>query len=82
MSSKKQELKVQIRLTGKTGEIDGIMEIVVGMFMMTNILLSVDKSVTDNDRGTSKIYLDFILRPPPLGNQGEGDLPPYTGDNP
>lgn len=82
MANKLKTIQVQVRLTGNTGEIDGVMEIVVGMFMMTNILLDVNKYVTNDDKGTSKIYLDFTLLPPPLGNLGEEDLPAYTGDNP
>ena len=82
MSNKTKPMDIQVRLTGKTGQVDGVMEMVVGMFAMTGVLLRVDKYGTDDDKGTSKIYLEFVMMPPPLGNLGEGDLPPYTGENP
>ena len=82
MAKTRKPLDVQVRLTGLTGQVDGLMEMVVGMFAMTGVLLRVDKYVTSDGKGTSKIYLEIVMQPPPLGNLGEGDLQPYTGDNP
>ena len=73
---------VQIRLTGNTGEIDGVMEMLVGMFVMSGVMLSVRKSVLSDGKGQSKIYLEIQILPPPLGNLGEDDLPEYRGNNP
>jgi hypothetical protein len=74
--------KVQIRLTGETGKVDGYMEIVVGMLFMTGVVGSLQKSKRSIHPGETQIYLELEMLPPPLGNLGEDDLPTYAGTNP
>lgn len=82
MRNKKVTITIQVRLTGETGKVDGVMEMVVGMFAMTGVLLKVEKSKTIKPDNQTAIYLEIDMLPPPLGNLGEEDIPAYSGDNP
>lgn len=82
MSKKRNTIQVQARLTGTTGQIDGVMEMVIGMFVMTGVVVNISKSKRNPADGQTSIYLDIEMLPPPLGNLGEGDLTEYTGDYP
>jgi hypothetical protein len=70
---KKQQL--QIRFTGKTGQVDGYVEILLGMFAMSQILVShaITKKIRPN--GITQIYADLVVLPPLLGHIGENDIP-------
>lgn len=82
MSKRSGYKKVQIRLTGETGQVDGYMEMFIGMLVMTGVLGSVNKSKRSIHPGETQIYLDVEMLPPPLGNLGEDDMPTYGGTNP
>ncbi len=82
MAKRNPYKKVQIRLTGETGEIDGYMEMFIGMLVMTGVIGTLSKSKRNIHPGETQIYLDVEMLPPPLGNLGDDDLPPYTGTNP
>lgn len=79
---KKNVSKIQVRLTGKTGEVDGYAEFIIGTMVLGGILLSVNTGVKRRPHGISQIYIDLDLKKPPLGHLGETDLSEYTGDNP
>lgn len=66
--------ELEIRFTGKTGEIDGYMEMMLGILVMANMLVShhISKKVRPN--GTTQIYLTVKLKRPPLGHLGEDDI--------
>lgn len=72
---------LQIRLTGKTGKIDGYAEIILGVFAISQLLVSHKMGVKRRPHGITQIYMDLVLRDAPLGNMGESDLPDYKGEN-
>lgn len=74
--------RIQIRIHGKKGQIDGVMEIITGLLAISNVLRGKAEYRRDGQPGESYIYLDLDITPPPLGNLGESDLPEYKGDNP
>ena len=74
--------KIQLRITGKTDHIDGVMEMLLGMFMVTGVLIHHHESATTGDNGISKIYVELEILTPPLGNLGEKGMYQYEGDNP
>lgn len=82
MSKRNPYEKIQIRLTGESGKIDGYMEMIIGMLVMTGVMKSVNKSKRSIHPGETQIYLDVEILPPPLGNLGDDDLPTYGGTNP
>lgn len=82
MAKRNPYKNVQIRITGKSGEVDGYMEMFIGMLVMTGVLKSVNKSKRNIHPGETQIYLDVEMLPPPLGNMGDDDLPQYDGKNP
>lgn len=71
--------KVQIRLTGRKGQVDGYVEMILGILGMTGVLVNHKLSKKDRAVGVSRIYIDLDLRTPPLGNLGDADMPEYTG---
>lgn len=82
MNRRMKTTKIQIRFTGKTGEIDGVMEMVIGALVMTGVLVNSRDSVTQYENGMSKIYVEAEVLTPPLGNLGEKGMHRYEGDNP
>jgi hypothetical protein len=66
---------VQFRLMGKTGEIDGYLEILLGLFGLSGIVLNYKLSKTTREDGKTEIYIDVWLKAPPLGHLGENDIP-------
>lgn len=82
MSKKPGNIQLQIRLTGKEGETDGIMEMLLGMLVMTGTLNGVERSKKLVDGGMVKIYMNVDMGAAPLGNLGVSDMPDYNGDNP
>lgn len=71
--------KIQIRLTGKTGKIDGYAETILGIFFMTGMLRQHKIGKKVRAGGITQIYIDLEVRPVPLGHLGEADLPEYEG---
>lgn len=67
--------QVEIRITGKTGEIDGYVEFALGMFNFGGLLIDHKLSKTTRADGQTEIYIDLVLKAPPLGNLGEADIP-------
>lgn len=72
--------KIQIRVTGKTGKIDGHVESILGLLLMTGVLLKQKLSKRLRPNGITQIYIDLELRPAPLGNLGEMDIPDVPDD--
>jgi len=76
----KKTSRVQIRVTGKDNEIDGYVEIILGVFAMSNVLVSHRLSKRPRQTGITQLYIDAELAHPPLGHMGTQDLPEYDGD--
>lgn len=72
--------KIQIRVTGQTGKIDGHVESILGTFAMMGVLLKRKLSKRVRPNGITQIYIDLELKPPPLGNLGEDDIPDVPDD--
>lgn len=73
-------LHIQIRLTGKTGEVDGYAELISGMMIMAGMLRGQKLGKRQRPNGITQIYMDLDVKAPPLGHLGELDIPPYEGD--
>ena len=67
--------KLSMRLTGKQGEVDGYMEMLLGFWAMSGVLVDYTATKKNRNNGTVQIYLDFTLKAPPLGHLGEDDIP-------
>lgn len=65
---------IEIRFTGKTGQIDGYVEMMLGILVMSNMLRAHHLTKKTRPNGTTVIYLDVEVMPPPLGHLGEGDI--------
>lgn len=72
--------RIQIRVTGASGETDGYVEMLLGMLHFTNVLVSHNLSKKRRAGGVIQIYMDLVLRPAPIGNLGENDMKEYEGD--
>lgn len=67
---------LSVRLTGDEKGLDGYMELINGMMLMTNMLVAppiVAKS--KNDDGTWNIHIELLLNKPPLGSMSLDDIP-------
>jgi len=82
MSNNRKSIQVQLRLIGDEDETDGIMEVLMGMFVMMGTLNSIHRSKRTLPGNEVAIYMDIDCAPAPLGNLGTADLPAYTGDQP
>ena len=67
--------ELEIRFTGKTGQVDGYMEMILGMFALSGVVRSYKTSKRQRPNGISQVYLTCDMLPPPLGHLGEIDMP-------
>lgn len=67
--------QISLRLRGKTGQIDGYAEMILGIFTVSGVLLkhSMTKKLRRHD--ITDIYLELTVKAPPLGHLGEDDIP-------
>lgn len=77
----KKTESVQIRVTGRVGQVDGYVEMILGIYAMSGLLLAHKIGKRVRPGGVIQIYLDMTLKTPPLGNIGTQDIPVYHGDN-
>lgn len=71
--------EIEIRITGKTGEVDGYLEILLGTMNLAGILRGHELSKIQRDDYKTELYIDAVVRQPPLGHQGEDDIPDRRG---
>lgn len=74
------KFNVQIRVTGRKGQVDGYVEMILGTLMLSGVLVNHQLGKKDRAGGVSQIYMDLNLLPAPLGNIGDGDIVDYKGD--
>ena len=72
--------ELQVRFTGKTGEIDGYMEMVLGIFWATGLMLDYTMNKRQRPNSTTQIYLTLQMDTPPLGHMGESDIPDISNN--
>lgn len=74
-----KEGQVSISVFGKTGKVDGYMEMIIGTLFVSDILLSppVYQKITGDD-GNTQLIAHVLLKTPPLGHMGEGDYSEVT----
>lgn len=72
--------ELEIRVTGKTGEVDGYVEIILGVLFMSGLLLKKTLSNRTRPNGKTQIYIDAHVPAAPLGHLGESDIPERKDD--
>lgn len=70
-----------VTMEGTTGQVDGYMEILLGVLAFTNLLVSSSGKRKQTKNGKSILIVRLDLLDPPLGHLGEDDwidLPHYA----
>jgi len=78
---KNKSNQVEFRIKGQTGQIDGYVEMILGVFAF-GLLIKQKLSKRTLPGGTTEIYIDAELRAAPLGNLGDTDIPERPADDP
>lgn len=78
---KRSPQSIQVRITGKTGEVDGYMEYILGTLSLGGTLISHKLSKRVRPNGITQLYIDATVSPAPIGNMGTDDIPERTDDD-
>lgn len=76
MQASKHHKRVQITVLADSEDVDGYMEIIIGMLAMSNILVTqVESCQFKIEDGVTGVHMDMLCRRPPLGSLGLDDIP-------